>query len=126
MHPDKKAFLDLCSSAGVTVAELLRAHDMAAVTKSEGFGFMVQEEKAKAAYEEISEGAPSEAPRWEDLHSVERRHLVEFARALLWREDMRQVQIGKRTMAQVFRPTNMTNLGDMQAVMDAVEKALSE
>jgi len=40
--------------------------------------------------------------------------------------DDRRIDVGEQTMARVFRPAGLTNLSDMQAVMDAVEKALEE
>lgn len=34
--------------------------------------------------------------------------------------------VGDRTMEKVFRPAGLTNVSDLQAVFDAVEKALTE
>lgn len=39
--------------------------------------------------------------------------------------EAKQYQVGPLTMTYVFEPTNIHNLSDMQAVLDAVEAALS-
>lgn len=39
-------------------------------------------------------------------------------------DDSVRYQVGDLTMAHVFEPTNIQNLSDMQAVLDAVEVAL--
>lgn len=39
---------------------------------------------AKLAYERITEDGPIEVPTWERLSHVERRHLILFARQVMW------------------------------------------
>lgn len=38
---------------------------------------------AEEAYRAINDDAPADVPTWEQLHQVERDHLVRFAKALL-------------------------------------------
>lgn len=40
-------------------------------------------ELAERAFGELHESAPIEAPAWNDLHQVEREHLVRFAEILV-------------------------------------------
>lgn len=38
---------------------------------------------AQRAFQRINDDAPADVPTWEQLHRVERDHLVRFARAVL-------------------------------------------
>jgi len=40
---------------------------------------MSYEELAIAAYKRTHKDAPADVPKWEDLHDVERKFLIEFA-----------------------------------------------
>jgi hypothetical protein len=40
-------------------------------------------EVAEQAFRRINDDAPADVPTWEQLHRVEREHLVRFARAVL-------------------------------------------
>lgn len=43
-----------------------------------------EEDIAKLAYERITEDGPVEVPTWDRLNHVERRHLILFARQVMW------------------------------------------